>query len=252
MQLNKKKILRLLVLIITGAFLFAEIVYPVDKKGSAVEGRVVSRDGKPLSGVKVVAMLPSGQYKEGYNWLEAKTKSDGKFIIEDLYPGTYYRIVFYGGQCNDPRGRFRSLPSGETMKLAEDYVLNWSPFKVSSDGVIRDLLTGLEWTPLSVIAINYYDHAESYAGSLSLAGVGWRLPTVDELEDLHETGQRGCGLEEEAFGSRVPKVWASDRNSRLKQWIVAFHHNKVCTELWDQKSGPCDDCRVLAVRSPKK
>ena len=138
------------------------------------------------------------------------------------------------------------------MKLEKDYVLIWSPFNVSSDGVIRDLQTGLEWAPLSMITVNYYDRAESYARSRSLAGEGWRLPTVDELEDLYETGQRGCGLEEEAFGTRFPKVWASDRKSHLKQWIVTFRRDKVCTELWDQESGPCDGCRVLAVRSPKQ
>jgi hypothetical protein len=145
MQLNKKKIRGLLVLIITMAFLFAGIAYPEDKKGSAVEGRVVSREGKPLSGVRVVAMLPNGQYREGYDWLETKTKKDGKFVIEGLYPGMYYKIVFDGGQCNDLRDRFRSLPFGETMKLKKDYVLILSTFNVSEDGVIRDSLTGLEW-----------------------------------------------------------------------------------------------------------
>ncbi len=251
MQLNKKKIPGLLVLIITGAFLFAGIAYPEGKKGSVVEGRVVSREGKPLSGVKVVAMLPSGQFREGYDWFETKTKSDGKFVIEGLYPGMYYKIVFDGGQCNDLKDRIRSLPFGETLKLKKDYVLTLSTFNVSEDGVIRDLLTGLEWAPLSVITVNYYELAESYATSRRIAGGGWRLPTLDELEDLHETGQRGCGLDAEAFGTSYPKVWASDRKSRLKQWIVMFRYNKVDTELWISESDPCDDCRVLAVRSPK-
>jgi len=252
MQLNKKKILGLLLLIITGAFLFAGIAYPEDKKGSAVQGRVVNGEGKSLSGVKVVAMLPGGQYKEGYNWLESRTKSNGMFVIDGLYPGMYYRIVFDGGQCNDLKDRIRSLPFGETMKLKKDYVITLSTFNVSEDGVIRDLLTGLEWAPLSVITVNYYERAESYATSRRIAGGGWRLPTLDELEDLHETGQRGCGLEAEAFGTRYPKVWASDRKSRLKQWIVTFRYNKVDTELWDPESDPCDDCRVLVVRSPKR
>jgi hypothetical protein len=164
----------------------------------------------------------------------------------------YYKIVFDGGQCNDPKERIRSHPSGETLKLAKDNVLILSPFKVSPDGVISDLLTGLEWAPLSVTTVNDYERAESYAASRRLDGGGWRLPTVDELEGLNESGKRGCGLEADAFGSSYFRVWASDRKSGLNQWIVMFHRDKVNTELWDQELGPCDNCRVLAVRSSKR
>ena len=133
------------------------------------------------------------------------------------------------------------------MRFENDFVLIFSPFKVSSEGVIQDPRTGLEWAPVPLMFVNY-DSAATYAKYLRLAGGGWRLPTVDELKDLYESGQRGCGLDL-AFENRYPKVWSSDPKSMSKQWVVKFSRNKLYTELWDQRFDPCDDCRVLPVRS---
>jgi hypothetical protein len=245
-----KKISVFSVLILMICFLLAGAACSEDRKGSAVKGKVVGRDGRPLAGIKVVAMLPDGDYKEGYDSFEVKTKPDGTFVIEGLYPGTYYRIVCDSGQCNDQKERIRSLPYGETLKLGNDFVLIFSPFKVSSEGVIQDLRTGLEWAPVPLPTFNY-DGAARYTKSLRLAGGGWRLPTVDELKDLFESGQSGCGLDW-AFEDRYPASWASDSKGLSKQWLVRFSRFKVSTELWDQQSVPCDDCRVLPVRSARK
>ncbi|SPQ00547.1 hypothetical protein NBG4_270010 [Candidatus Sulfobium mesophilum] len=237
------------VLVLVSSLLLAGAAYPAGNKGSAVEGRVVDRDGRPLAGVKVVAMLPAGQYIEDYDLFEVKTKANGKFLLQGLYPGTYYRILFDGGQCNDQRERIRSLPSGETLKLERDYVLIFSTFKVSPDGVIKDLQTGLEWAPIPMFTVTTYDIAASYAKSLSLAGGGWRLPTVEELKDLYDSANDGCGLDW-AFENRYPKAWSSDPKSPTKRWLVKFSRDKVYTELWDQRfPDPCDDCGVLPVRS---
>jgi hypothetical protein len=245
-----KKISVLSVLILMTCSLFTGAAYATGKMGSAVEGKVVDRDGRPLAGVKVTAMLPGGDYKKGYEWFEVKTKRDGTFVLEGLYPGTYYSIVCDGGQCNDQKERIRSLPSGETLKLKNDFVLAVSPFMVSSEGVIQDLRTGLEWAPVPLMTVNY-DSAVSHTRYLSLAGGGWRLPTVDELTDLYESGQRGCGLDT-SFEIRYPKVWASDPKNPSKRWLVRFSRHKIYTELWDLQSALCDNCRVLSVRSAKR
>lgn len=136
------------------------------------------------------------------------------------------------------------------MKLTKEYVLVFSPFKVSSEGVIKDLRTGLEWAPVPMMALNY-DHAAAYAKSLELSGGGWRLPTVDELKDLYESGQSGCGLDW-AFGNRYPKAWASDPISSSRRWIVEFLRGEAVNEAWEPQFDSCDDCRVLSVRSSKK
>lgn len=219
-------------------------------KGSAVKGKVVGSDRRPLADVRVVAMLPNGEIRKGYERLETKSAADGTFLLEGLYPGTYYRILSDSGQCNSPKERIRSLPSGETLKLENDLLLIFSPFTVTADGVIQDQRTGLEWAAAPLITVDY-DGAAAYATSLTLAGGGWRLPTVDELTGLHASGQRGCGLDS-AFKNPRPKAWSSDPKSPLKRWLVKFSRYEVQTELWDQQSPPCDDCRVLAVRSAKR
>ncbi len=245
-----EKIRMLSAAVLVCSLFFAGNAYAADRKGSGVEGRVVDRRGRPLEGVKVVAILPPGEYIEDYDRFEAKSGPDGRFLLQGLHPGTYYRIVFDAGQCNDPRERIRSLPTGETLKLGQDYVVIYSPFKVSPEGVIKDLDTGLEWAPVPTITVDY-DHAASYAKSLGLAGGGWRLPTVDELTELFESANDGCGLDW-AFENRFPRAWSSDPKSPSKRWLVKFYREKVYTELWDKRSAPCDDCRVLPVRfSPK-
>ncbi len=246
-----KRIPLLFFLVLVCSLLLAGGAHPADNKGSAVEGRVVDQRGRPLAGLKVVAILTTGEYIEDYDRFEVKTQSDGKFHLQGLHPGTYYKIIFDAGQCNDQRERIRSLPSGETMKLGKDYVLIFSPFEVSPEDVIRDLETGLEWAPVPPITVSY-DRAASYVKSLSLAGGGWRLPTVDELNDLYESARDGCGLDW-AFENRYPKAWSTDPKSPSKRWLVRFSRDKAYTELWVEQAGPCDDCRVLPVRSsPKK
>ena len=228
-------------------FLSSAAAYSRDRKGSAAEGKVVSKDGSPLSGVTAVAILPSGEYREGYEEIKAVADATGRFKLKGLYPGTYYRIFFQGGQCNDPRDRVRTLPPGETLSLGKDYTLLFSPFKVLSNGVIKDPRTGLEWAPVPMPTVNYA-MASAYARSLSLAGGGWRLPTIDELEGLYETGQSGCGLDW-AFGNRYPNAWAANIKNMPDLQVFDFLRGMVDTRPGEEVA-PCDNCRVLPVRSP--
>jgi hypothetical protein len=252
-QKRMKKFLALsifIVLSLMGSFLFAAASWSAGRTGSAVEGKVLDCNGSPLSGVTVVAELPVDEYVEGYEEIKAVAGVDGDFKLTGLYPGTYYRIFFEGGQCNDPRERIRSLPVGETLKLRKDYVLLYSPFKVLPNGVIRDPRTGLEWAPVSVFEANYCV-AETYATNLRLDGGGWRLPTIDELEGLYETGRRGCGLDW-AFGNRFPNAWATDRDGSSERKIFDFLHGTTFAQPAEDGVSPCNNCRVLPVRSTRR
>ncbi len=242
-----KKISVLLILCCLLMFLSFAVAYSRDRKGSAAEGRVVGKDGSPLPGVTAVAILPSGEYKDGYEEIKAVADATGKFKLKGLYPGTYYRIFFRSGQCNDPRERIRNLPPGETLSLGNEYTLLFSPFKVLSNGVIEDPRTGLEWAPVPMPTVNY-EMALAYARSLGLAGGGWRLPTIDELEGLYETGQGGCGLDS-AFGDRYPNAWAANVKHQPDLQVFDFLQGRVDTRPGDDVA-PCDNCRVLPVRSP--
>jgi hypothetical protein len=62
-----------------------------------------------------------------------------------------------------------------------------SRYKVSSEGVISDSKTGLEW----VVGPNKptsYNEANSWVEDCKIAGGGWRLPTRDELLGLYSPG----------------------------------------------------------------
>jgi hypothetical protein len=231
-----------------GSFLFAAAALSAGMTGSAVEGKVLDKNGRPLSGVTVVAELPNGEYRDGYEEIKAVAGDDGDFRLNGLYPGTYYRLFFEGGQCNDPIERIRSLPPGEIMKLNKDYVLLFSPFKVSPSGVIKDPRTGLEWAPVSMFEANYRV-AETYATHLRLDGGGWRLPTIDELEGLYETGRSGCGLDW-AFGNRYPNAWATDHEGSSERKIFDFLHGTTYAQPVGDGVAPCNNCRVLPVRCP--
>ncbi len=242
-----KKVSALLFCCLVVTCLFSATAYPLDSMSSAAEGRVVGKDGIPLPGVKVVAVLSYGDRREGYEKIRAVADAAGSFRLEGLYPGVYYRIFFEGGQCNDPRDRIRSLPSGETLSLNKEFTLLFSPFKVLSNGVIKDPRSGLEWAPVPMPAVSY-DMAATYVQSLSLGGGGWRLPTVDELEDLYKTAQTGCGLDQ-AFGNRFPNAWIAGSENRHERQMFDFLSGRVYTPP-EGDITTCDACRVLPVRSP--
>ncbi|HSB30343.1 MAG TPA: hypothetical protein VLD55_01955, partial [Candidatus Sulfobium mesophilum] len=84
--------------------------------------------------------------------------------------------------------------------------------------------------------------------SLSLAGGGWRLPTMDELEELYKTAQTGCGLDW-AFGNRYPNAWIAGNKNGPERKLFDFLSGRVNTPPGDDIA-ICDDCRVLPVRSP--
>lgn len=91
--------------------------------------------------------------------------------------------------------------------VKDNIILKFSPLKVSTDGVITDSRTGLEWAPVPNKDMNW-GQANQYAQSLSLAGGGWRLPTRVELRGLFETGKTGCGIA--MFNVTNKWVWSSE------------------------------------------
>jgi len=132
-----KKISMLSILALMICFLFAALRTRRTRKRSSVEGRVVTGTEGRLLALRLWQRCRAAEYQEGHDWFEVKTKADGTFLIEGFISRTYYRIVCDGGQCNDLRDRIRSLPYGETLKLEKDFVLIFSPFKVSSRALLK-------------------------------------------------------------------------------------------------------------------
>mgnify|MGYP003382040735 FL=1 len=92
-------------------------------------------------------------------------------------------------------------------------------------GVLKQVATGLEWTQSD----NGADINWNAAGAFCAAkGAGWRLPSVAELQSLHdESGQSEsrCGT---GFTCKVsplfhltgPWAWTNEASNAMSTWIV--------------------------------
>src|SRR5208282_1564290 len=186
--MNTKMLLALRVLgrtmlVIAAVLLFVGTVCAGGEKSSVLEGRVVDKDGKLLAGIKIAA---TEKYPlKGPAKFEVKTKGDGSFVFKSLNPDSEYVVSPEADNFNKKGTTvdIKSASAGETKKLNNNIVLKFSPFKVSKEGVITDTRTGLEWAPDPGRPMTW-EQAILYAQSLALAGGGWRLPTMAELQGL--------------------------------------------------------------------
>lgn len=237
-------------LVIAAVLLLAGTVCAGGKKGSVLEGKVVDKDGKPLAGVKVVA-TQKNQLK-GPKKFEVKTKGDGSFVFKRLYPDSEYVITPEADNFNKKGTtvEISSAPAGEIKKLKDNIVLKFSPFKVSKEGVITDTRTGLEWAPDPGKPMDWWQ-AVHYAETLALAGGGWRLPTMAELQGLfildEDYKQEDGNYIDPAFHLQDCCSWSS----QLRDASAGRFFN-YSTESGVGFLGSRGLARVLAVRSGRR
>lgn len=226
-------------------------------KQSAVEGKLVDWNGKPVAGVKITASQV--QPIKGYEQLEAVTKSDGAFLIKGLFPSSAYVLKPWSDKwTSETAVNMETAPRGETAVLPKPMVIDRAfskgngalvidlatgktRFTVSTDGVIKDSATGLEWVVGPDRDTNY-SQAEHWVASLTVAGGGWRMPTRQELRSLYMqgVGQRNM---DPAFKTTGWWVWAEPRASS-SAWAFSFSYGN---EDWLYRNAP--DGRVFGVRS---
>ncbi|MBN1356907.1 DUF1566 domain-containing protein [bacterium] len=224
-------------------------------KQSAVEGKLVDGNGKPVSGVKITASQV--QPIKGYEQFEAVTKSDGTFRMTGLFPSSRYVLKPWSDKWTcETAVQLDSAPQGETavlaepMKIAEAYsrkggslVVDLTTgavrFDVSSEGVITDSITGLEWV-VGPDRDTDYAQAEQWVTGCNVAGGGWRMPTMQELKSLYLQGIGKSNMDP-VFKITGSFVWASD-SSRAYAWGFDFFDG---CESWNLLTSH----RVFGVRS---
>lgn len=96
-------------------------------------------------------------------------------------------------------------------------------YTVTADTVL-DNRTRLTWQRVATDATYTQPAAVSYCAGLSLAGGGWRLPNVMELQSLMDDTRSSPAIDAKAFpGSTgffwTSTLWASSSNSA---WYVGF------------------------------
>ena len=80
----------------------------------------------------------------------------------------------------------------------------------NGNGTILDNVSGRVWQKQDEGTKRTWDDAISYCSSLSLAGTGWRLPTVWELETILDTAYHSPSIDTTYFpGTRSDPYWTS-------------------------------------------
>ena len=76
----------------------------------------------------------------------------------------------------------QDLPSSNSNEIKRDGI-----YVAYGNGIVKDTKTGLEWKVGPDKDTNWYE-ARSWVRNLNIEGGGWRLPTKNELEGLHNFG----------------------------------------------------------------
>jgi hypothetical protein len=102
--------------------------------------------------------------------------------------------------------------------LAEDLQL-WEPigctnrFSMSTEGVIMDKRTGLEWLEGPNQGFSYHQ-AQEWIRKRNIAGGGWRMPTINELLGLYD--KNALNYRPRLFKMTFSLLWADSGNTSFE------------------------------------
>ncbi|MCX5890305.1 MAG: DUF1566 domain-containing protein [Deltaproteobacteria bacterium] len=98
-------------------------------------------------------------------------------------------------------------------------------FTKANDGVITDRVTGLEWY-VGPNQDNNWHQAKAWTENLTVAGGGWRLPTVAELKAIYQKGASPTNMDPIFQTTRV-WVWSGQMDDARTAWGFAFYSGLV-------------------------
>jgi hypothetical protein len=120
-------------------------------------------------------------------------------------------------------------------------------FTKDNNGVISDRDTGLQWYVGPDVGDVTWNKAKAWTESLTVAGGGWRMPTIPELKTLYQLGK--------GTNQNVPDVfqstgsWAWSGQTRGSQEALNFSFSRGQEGWWGTYS---KSNRAFAVRSRQK
>jgi hypothetical protein len=122
--------------------------------------------------------------------------------------------------CTNTSGSFSCACS--TNGFHGNGITTCAAFVVNGDGTVTDPVTGLVWQQM--VPSGTYDQpsAIAYCAGLTLAGGGWHLPTITELESIVDR-RYSPTIDPTAFPSTPPAgFWSSSVASGGNGWYVYF------------------------------
>jgi hypothetical protein len=113
----------------------------------------------------------------------------------------------------------------------------------ANNGVITDRVTGLEWY-VGPNQDNTWHDAKAWVENLTVAGGGWRLPTVAELKALYQKGAAPYNMDP-LFQTPGVWAWSGQLNNAWSAWGFAFYNGQEGWHSMNYGNGR----QALAVRS---
>lgn len=98
-------------------------------------------------------------------------------------------------------------------------------FTKAQNGVITDRVTGLEWY-VCPNQDNNWHQAKAWVENLTVAGGGWRMPTVPELKAIYQKGASATNMDPIFQTTRV-WVWSGQMDDTRTAWGFAFYSGLV-------------------------
>ena len=167
----------------------------------------------------------------------------GAFRFKRLPPAQQY-VIFPVSDTwkTSAKVAVKSGPSAQEYELPSPLTVRAT---LSSDGVITDSRSGLQWVPAPGSSMTWFD-ATRYAETLAIGGGGWRLPTRLELGDIYDESYEGHA--DPLLLIDRNWVWTSEISATEEAWFFNFENKYEGTHPreWLLTRG-----RVLAVRPVK-
>lgn len=116
-------------------------------------------------------------------------------------------------------------------------------FTKAADGVITDHTTGLEWY-VGPNRDNNWHQAKAWVENLTVAGGGWRLPTIPELKTLYHKGASRNHMDP-VFQAPGAWAWSGQFHDARSVYGFCFYSGLVNSHSPDYAYGRL----ALAVRS---
>jgi hypothetical protein len=116
-------------------------------------------------------------------------------------------------------------------------------FTKADNGVITDSVTGLDWF-VGPNPDNTFHQAKAWVESLTVAGGGWRLPTMAELKAIYQKDASAYHMDP-LFQVKGAWAWSGELRNAWSVWGLAFYNNLQGWHSMNYGNGRV----ALAVRS---
>jgi hypothetical protein len=116
-------------------------------------------------------------------------------------------------------------------------------FSKAANGVITDSATGLQWY-VNPNRDTKWHQAKAWTENLTVAGGGWRLPTVAELKAVYQKDASPYNMDP-VFQAPAVWAWSGELNNAWSVWGFAFYNGLEGWHSMNYGNGRM----TLAVRS---